>query len=223
LGVFTEKDEKGAKISRVNEKSGAEKAGLKEGDIITHVNSTPIAGPEELSEAIRKNKIDDEVSITYLRNGKTQKVKATLGKSNEAYVFNTDEFNFNFEDGKPYAFTIPRPSMPRAPFWNEDGIGQFFIQGNDRPRYGMQIQDDEDRRGVEVTEVEDDSNADKGGLKEGDIIEAIDGEKITDVDSFREKLTAKKDNPSVSLKILREGKSETLTIKVPRKLKSASL
>ena len=224
LGVMTEKDAKGVKINTITKESGAEKAGLKEGDIITMINKTPVSTPEELSGTIQKQKPGDEIDVTYMRAGKTQKVKATLGKSKDTYTFNNDDFKYNFEGGRPYTFTIPRmPAMPREPFWSEDGTRNFYIQGYDRPRYGMQIQDDEDRRGVKVTDVEEESNASKGGLKENDIITEIDGEKVAGVDDFKEKLAAKKENPSVSIKVLRDGKTENLTIKVPRKLKSASL
>jgi serine protease Do len=218
LGVFTEKTEKGLKIVRVNEKTAAEKAGLKEDDIITMINTTSVNSPEALTEAIRKHKIGDEIEITYLRDGKTQKVKATLEKSKDVFVFGYEgeEMRMNF-DG-PMAF-----SVPRAPMFKEDQLRGMMLFSNDRPKYGMSIQDDEDARGVKVTEVEAESNAAKGGLKKDDIITEIDGEKIKGVDDMREKLDSKKDLPGISLKVLRNGKTQSVSVKVPRKIKSANL
>jgi serine protease Do len=223
LGVTTDKDDKGLVVMSVSDNSGAQKAGLKEGDILTMINNTPVKSPEELTATIRKQKPGDVVDVTFLRGGKSQKVKATLGKTTESFTFNSDEFKFNFEDGKPYTFTMPRvPAAPRAPYF-EGEMPRVQVYGYGTPKYGMNIQDDEDRRGVKVTDVDDEGNAWKGGLREDDIITELDGEKITGVDELKEKLATKKDNPTVILKVLRDGKTENLTIKVPRKLKSASL
>ncbi len=217
LGVTTEKDAKGVKINSISDNSGAEKAGLKQGDIITMINKTAVSSPEGLTEAIRKQKPGDIVEVSYIRAGKPLKAKATLGKTTETYSFNTDKFNYNFEQGHPYAFTMPRGTFN----WESSPRVQVF--GSSTPKYGMSIQDDEDRRGVKVTDVDDEGNAWKGGLREDDIITEIDNEPITGVDNLKDKLTARKDNATVSLKVLRNGKTETLIIKVPRKLKSASL
>jgi serine protease Do len=224
LGVMTEKDEKGVKINSVTKESGAAKAGLTEGDIITMINKTAVSTPEELTEAIKKQKPGDEIDVTFLREGKTRKLKATLGKADDSWSFDSDDFRFNFEGGRPYSFTMPRiPAMPREPFLNEDGMRRIIVEGKNRPRYGMQVQDDEDRKGAKITEVEDESNAAKAGLKENDIITEIDGQKILGVDDLKEKLVEKNESNQVNFTILRNGKSEKIIVKVPRKLKTASL
>src|SRR5581483_6470281 len=56
LGVVTEKTEKGVKVEEVNEGSGAEKAGLKQGDIITKIDDDAITNPEVLTKVIHKHK-----------------------------------------------------------------------------------------------------------------------------------------------------------------------
>lgn len=217
LGVVTEKADEGVVINDVTEGSGAEKAGLKEGDIITGINNIAITSPQQLAETIGKSKPGDEVDVEYLRDGKKKKVKATLGK-------NKEEYTYNFNEGRPFTFTIPRmPEMPRMPEWDGEHFERMMIFGNGTPRYGMNIEDDEDGRGVKVTGVDDESNAEKGGLKEDDIITEVDGEKIKDVDELKAKLATKKEQLSINVKVLRNGKTENLTIKVPRKLKSASL
>ena len=217
LGVTTEKVNEGVKINSITEGSGAKKAGLKEGDIITGINKTTITSPEQLSEIIGQLKIGDEVDVTYNRAGKSQKVKATLGKNDDNYYWNGENFSNNY-DSESFTF-----SMPRMPEWNADQYRNLMVFGNSTPKYGMNIQDDEDGLGVKVTGVEDESNASKAGLKEDDIITEVDGEKVKDVDDLKKKLGEKKEQPSVAVKVLRDGKTESLTIKVPRKLKSASL
>ncbi len=58
--------------------SPADKAGLKEGDIITKVNDTKITQDDQLSAVLSRYNIGDQLNITYLRDGKEQKTKATL-------------------------------------------------------------------------------------------------------------------------------------------------
>jgi serine protease Do len=218
LGVTTEKAEKGVKISTISKESGAAKAGLKEGDIITMINNNPVNTPGEITNAIAKQKPGDEIDVTYLRNGKTQKVKATLGKAENSLTITSDEFNFNF-DG-PRSFTVP--AMPPELFEFRDGMRGFAFR-NDRPKYGISIQDDEDARGVKVTGVEEESNAAKAGLKENDIITEIAGKPVKNVDAAREILDDNKEEVSVPMKVMRNGTTQVLNIKVPRKLKTASL
>ncbi len=66
--------------------------------------------------------------------------------------------------------------------------------------------------GVYVTAVSDDSAADKAGIKEGDIIVAIDDKKITTA----AELTAEKNKHSagdtVELKLIRDGKEKTVKV-----------
>ena len=54
LGVMTDSDDKGARITSVNKESGAEKAGLKKDDIITKIDDTKIEDAEDVSQIIRK-------------------------------------------------------------------------------------------------------------------------------------------------------------------------
>ena len=80
LGVTTEKAEKGVEIEDITNGSAAEKAGLKEGDVITKVDDKEINDPDELSEVIRSHEPGQKVTVTYLRDKKEQKVTAELGK-----------------------------------------------------------------------------------------------------------------------------------------------
>ncbi len=56
----------------------ADKAGLKDGDIITKVNDKSVDGNNGLASVIGQFKDGDKVKITYTRNGKTQGTTATL-------------------------------------------------------------------------------------------------------------------------------------------------
>jgi serine protease Do len=207
LGVVTEESSKGAKINSVSKESGAEKAGLKKNDVITKVNDTKITTAGDVTTAIRKHKPGDKVTVTFLRDGKEQKVTAELGKWKGINMNNS--------------FTIPRvermditPFPPNAPF--AYGIGGA-------PKLGLSVQDTEDGKGVKVLEVDEDSNAGKAGVKENDIITHVNNEPVNTTDEIARRVRAEREKTSFQLKILRNGKAQTIDVKTPRKLKTADL
>ena len=68
----------GAFVQEVVSGSPADKAGLKQGDIITKFNGQPVNAQNELSTLIAKNKVGDNISLTVWRDGKTVDLNATL-------------------------------------------------------------------------------------------------------------------------------------------------
>ncbi len=68
----------GAYVAVVVENSAAEKAGVKAGDIITHVNAHPVRTVTDLQEQIARHRPGDKVSITVLRNSKQLTLHAEL-------------------------------------------------------------------------------------------------------------------------------------------------
>ena len=69
----------GALVRDVQSGGAADKAGLENGDIITKVDDDVIDGSESLIATIRGHRPGEEVTLTYVRDGKTETVKATLG------------------------------------------------------------------------------------------------------------------------------------------------
>jgi len=69
-----------------------------------------------------------------------------------------------------------------------------------------------DVSGVLVNQVEPDGPADKGGLKQGDVIRTYNGQMVDSVDRFRALVAATGPGSEVTVGILREGKPETLKI-----------
>ncbi|WP_042723001.1 trypsin-like peptidase domain-containing protein [Flavobacterium sp. B17] len=68
----------GILVTGFGEKSGAEDAGLKTGDIITNIDNTPITDFADLSMSIGSKRPGDKVVVTYLRNGKSATTTVTL-------------------------------------------------------------------------------------------------------------------------------------------------
>ncbi|GGU19019.1 peptidase S1 [Nocardioides albus] len=68
----------GAQVQEVGAGSTAEKAGLEKGDIITKVDDHIITGSDSLVATVRSYRPDDEVEVTWSRNGEEQTAKVTL-------------------------------------------------------------------------------------------------------------------------------------------------
>lgn len=212
LGVVTEKNEKGAKITSVEKESAAEKTGLKKDDIITQVDDKKIENSEDLYEAVGQHKPEEKVTITYLRDGKSATTTATLGKNKSAdvRVFNMDRNNnFNFE----------MPDMPRI-----DGRNfNFNFSDNRKPRLGVGIQDLAEGKGIKILDVEEDTPAAKAGLQKDDVITDINGTAVNSVDELKSKVKDLKEGDIVKLTYQRAGKTQTAEIRFPKKLKTAEL
>jgi serine protease Do len=210
LGVYTEKDQdvKGAIVEKVTEGSAADKAGLKENDVIKKVDDEVIDSPEDLTKVIGKHKPNDKVTITYERSGKTNKTEATLGKRKgtpmtiRPHEFHMPEFNFDWKDG-------------------DFGPRTFSYGG--RPRLGIKAQDTEDGKGVKVLGVDDESAAEKAGIQKDDVITEFDGKKVNTADELATAARESKDKSAVKITFNRSGKSQTVEVKTPKKLKTATL
>lgn len=70
----------GAYISEVSVGGAAELAGLMAGDIITHFNGSPITSAIDLTAQVRGAAAGSIASITYVRDGLSYTVQATLGR-----------------------------------------------------------------------------------------------------------------------------------------------
>lgn len=211
LGVVTEGKDKGVEVQSVTKESAAEKAGLKKGDVLKKIGDRKIESTDDVTEAIRAHKPGDKVAITYQRDGKEQKATAELDKYKGIAIT---------------AATMPRmpelralrnlevPMPPDAPL-----AGVWF----GRPRLGLSIQDTDDGKGVKVLEVDDESLAGKSGVKTGDVITKIDDKSISSVDEVRSAMREKKDGETARLQVLRNGSTQNVEVKFPKKLKTADL
>jgi S1-C subfamily serine protease len=86
LGVtadFTAEND-GALISSVSQGSPADKAGLKQGDVVVQVGSTPVHSSGALRPAIRRYKAGQEIDVIVNRDGVRTTLHVTLGEATEA-------------------------------------------------------------------------------------------------------------------------------------------
>jgi putative serine protease PepD len=69
----------GARVVSVQKGSPADDAGLQAGDVVTAIDKRPVTTSTELTAAVRSRQPGDAVTLTVVRNGKTQTVEVTLG------------------------------------------------------------------------------------------------------------------------------------------------
>jgi serine protease Do len=137
LGVTTEKADKGVEIQDITKESGASKAGLKEGDVITKIDDKKIEDPDDLSSAVKAHKPGDKVTVTYLRNDKEQKTTAELGKWKGSNVyafapgFKMDMPDMKFDQIMPKIQGVPRVRTYGGQNWSWSGGG---------PKLGLSVQ-----------------------------------------------------------------------------------
>ncbi|HVU83437.1 MAG TPA: PDZ domain-containing protein [Puia sp.] len=203
LGVSSRKSETGgATVLEVTKSSPAEKAGLKKGDIIIKVKDEKIESPEDLSETIHGFKPGDKVKVTFKREGKEQTVTAVLDKSkNMPFV---------------YKYEYRTPDVPGL-------TGPGSLWGAPPPRIGIKAQDSEEGKGVNVLDVTDGSAAEKAGLQKGDVITSFDGNEVNNTGDLIQQIRDARDKATVKVKVLRNGKSQEMVVKIPRKLRTAEL
>lgn len=215
LGVSTKDSDndkvKGAQVTTVSKGSAADKAGLKAGDVITRIGDKKIETAEDVSKAVREHKPGNKVPVTIMRDGKEQKYTAELDKWKGVNIT---------------AMSLPRvadvwaPAVPDAPM---AGMGGTYYYNTGQPRLGISIQDTEDGKGVKVLNVTEESNAAKAGLKKDDVITHVNDKAVNSADEVSKQVREAKDKASFTMKVERNGKTQTLEVRTPRRLKTTSL
>ncbi len=243
-GVFNDGTDdtkpKGAEITNVSKGSAAEKAGLKNGDVIVRINDKKVEDPESLSDAVTFFKPKDEVTVYYKRDGKENSVKAILGERKNS---NGLTYSFSGPDGMTRSYSMPRKpgvrSVPGVEMWNDKELAEMspriYSPGNGesfdllsrtyprQQKLGLKIQDTEEGNGVKVLDVDKDSPAEKAGLKKDDIVTEIGGNKVSNTDEVREQLYENMEKSTYNIKANRNGSTLNFEIKIPKKLKTANL
>ena len=210
LGVFTEKNEKGAIIREIMKGTPAEKAGLKADDIITAINGVAINSAEELTQEVGKYTPDTKITITYLRNQQTENTTALLATNNR-------EANRNFQFKDTIVFNIDDMFKSFPPDRNEWAPKPRKLQ------LGVGIQDMENGKGVKITSVTENSPAAIAGIKKDDVILSVNGTALTDINDLRRTLNDTKEGDKWKIEYERGNKKSSTEVVFHKKLKTADL
>ena len=229
LGVELEEEteyaEGGARIVGVVDDSAAERAGLREGDIVVRFDGKTVRGPGALGQRIRESKPGDEVAITVVRDGKTQEFGVKMGsRAEQRWYWSGDEdapqaFRFfgcdpDDEDcNGTFSFSCSGDDCDEAPFglWG----------GGHRPLLGVQLIEvtpelrehlgEDGERGVLVGQVTRGSAAAAAGIAVGDLIVAVGGDPVSDAGDVRRALR-KRAGETFEIEVIRDHHSTSLEV-----------
>lgn len=229
------RDVRGVGITEVVKDSPAEKAGLRKDDVIVRFENENITSTRKLTRLVSEVAPDHTVRLTVSRGGSEQDVSVTVGKRENTFSFNRIEGLEALKDmdvfkGKQLEALKRLDKLkefhkmtPDGKVWKWEGSGPdgyVWAFGNSR-RIGVSTTEltkqlaeyfgIADGQGVLITSVADDSPAAKAGLKAGDIVTAIDGEKVDSSGDLSRAINKKKDG-DVTLTVIRKGNQRNVTV-----------
>jgi putative serine protease PepD len=79
VGVLIQTVDGGAKVTKINAGSPADKSELKVGDVITAFDGHKVTSANDLTAAVSAAKVGEKVTVTVKRDGSTQQIPITLG------------------------------------------------------------------------------------------------------------------------------------------------
>lgn len=102
--------------------------------------------------------------------------------------------------------------------WDSMLSGEFVGNGPFAQRQsgflGVILEEDETSEEVAVKEIEEGKAADKGGLKEGDVLLKIDQDAIKSIEGLQENLKKRTEGDSVSLTLRRDGEEQVVELRL---------
>jgi serine protease Do len=147
---------KGALVAAVNPDSPAAKAGLKQGDVILSVDGRSVDRLRDLTFHVAGRKAGDKVTMSVWRDGKTRDMHASVA-SMPAQMAQAGEEPSAREQTGALGLALA-PLTPEA-----------------RQRLGL----DDDAKGVVIASVRPDSAAAEAGLRQGDVVMAVNQSAVT--------------------------------------------
>lgn len=172
----------GAMVAKVYEKSPAEKAGIKRGDVILKFNGQEVRNSSHLPRMVGESDIGATLPVVLWREGKEETVKVKVGEFEEAEANGLIE---NETEGE-------KESTKKGPATKEGKVvlGMELLTLNDSIRKKFGIADSV--KGVLVFKVDRESEAAEKGIQKGDVIVEAGRQEVSKPEDFEDKL--KKDN-----------------------------
>jgi C-terminal processing protease CtpA/Prc len=203
----------GVTIVGVSPGGAAEEAGLRAGDVITSINDESLTVDDE--KEAKKKLLDfmkgveegDELSVEYLRNGRTQTVVVSPRPMRGVFAF-------NFE-GNDFTMPIPPVAPHVSKFENrliwlggKSGFGDMEMVKLTE-RLGSYFGTGE---GILVVRAPQNEEL---KLQDGDVIQSIDGRKPESVNHAMRILASYQSGETVKVEIMRDKRKQTISIDIP--------
>jgi serine protease Do len=186
------KSRKGAIINDVTAGSPADKAGIKQYDVVTEVNGKVVENPTDLRMKIADIQPGTKVEIKLVRDGQEKTVTAAIAELEAG------------EKTKTAAETAAK----------NIGITVSTLTPQIARRYGLRTTE-----GLLVTDIENGSDAERKGIQPSDIILEVNRQKITTVSQWESIMRKVKTGDALLLLIRREQDGQSrdaiVTIRIP--------
>jgi serine protease Do len=184
-------------IQGVEPGKGAEKAGIKAGDVIVSVNGQEVNPDQNLSSIVANQPIGAKVPIVLIRNGQRMTVTAVVGERPpedelNSFAQSQDEDDFNNEQQTPGKAS-------------EQSLGIVAIPLT--PSIVRQLGVPADTRGIVITAVDSSTDAGAKGLRRGDVIMSANNRPVTNQSELdaQVKAVAGQGRNAILLQVLRRG------------------
>ena len=162
----------GVLVSDVSVGGPAEKSGIKAGDIIYSYNNKAVQNTKEFSRRVAESKIGSEGKIGVWRNGQKRDVNIVI-ENQETQEKTKSDLSIEIKKTEANGYEIPEIGMTLAKITPE------LIQ-----RYELPPQSN----GMVITEIQAGREAEKKGLKVGNIIVKIDKKDVPTIEQVKEYL-----------------------------------
>ncbi len=205
--AFDLKISHGVLINDIADDSPAQTAGLEPKDIILSWNGAKVTDSEALSELVRASSIGDKVTLTIDRGGKEMSLPLEIGERREPSLygyFGEEGFGGDADDQFPNG-------MQFLDNFKTTGIGVSMqsLSGDLGEYFGVT-----DGKGALITEVLEDTPAEKAGLKVGDVVVAVNDETVESPGDVSSELRGKDRGEQVELTIIRDKNRQKVTVEV---------
>jgi serine protease Do len=171
-------DRKGALVADVVPGGPADQGGIKRGDVIIAYNGKAVEDSHHLPPLVAATPVNQEATVTILRNGKEQKLSMKVGRL----------------PGDKAASA--QPLHPAAGKW---GLQLRDVNPQMAQRYRLK-----EDKGVVVTGVEPGSRAEAAGLQRGDLILEVNRQPVNSVKEALKNINRSQDKDQLLLLVQRD-------------------
>ena len=186
---------KGALISRVMKGSPADKAGIRQGDVILQYNGKDVEDTGHLRNMVSQTPIASKVKVRLLRQKKEIEVEVLVSELPRKLADaspSSDEEPGNHAESSALAGLVVRELTPEI-------AGHFGL--------------DESEKGVVIVKTDPDSRAYEAGIRPGDIILQINQKNIPTLEAYKKAAGTIRFKDRILLLVRRNGEDLFVTLK----------
>jgi serine protease Do len=177
----------GVMVESVKKGGPADKAGIKDEDIIVALNGRPVKDGDDLVDHVAETPIGTAVTVTVDRNGKRMDFKVTI--ADRAEVFKEETASLREPEEEPGKIEAA-----------QGRFGMKIKALTDAEHEALELKD---KRGVQVVSVDQGSFAEDIGIQEKDVIVSINRQPVASVEDVKKIQSSLKAGDAVAFRVMR--------------------